>query len=109
MRIKSFTALALPILWNLVPAARADHATRATQQATVASSEANGSAALESASLLLLGSGLSLAGWALKRLRQPESGCATRSTSAVYEPLFTQRLRKEGQSHIDRLAGPATW
>jgi hypothetical protein len=72
MRIKAlFPAIALLFLCNLVPTAKADDTCRVTEQTTVATtSEADGSTRSQSASLFLLGTGLTLAGWSLKRLRR---------------------------------------
>jgi hypothetical protein len=72
MRTKEFfAALVLLFLCNIVPIAKADDTTcRVTEQTNVAGTgESDEAPALESASLLLLGCGLTLAGWSLKRLR----------------------------------------
>lgn len=71
MRTKALLpAIALLFLCNLLPTARADDTSQLTEQTSGAStSEAEVSAPLEPRSLFLLGGGLILVGWALKRLR----------------------------------------
>ena len=71
MRIKFIPPLALFFMCNLVAAASAGDTRWVATQTTVANTqEADRPATSESASLFLLGGGLSLAGWAIKRLRQ---------------------------------------